>query len=100
MQKLILCHYSTDGYTYHVDYHIPFEYESKEKFCYDALVLLDEWKAINNLKGYKNNYTEYDRQCIEWFNGYDFSPYDIENFENNLYTLEEWFEKFNVKKIF
>jgi len=93
MIQLVLFKQLTDDFTYSFDSFIPFEYESKEKFCYDMLIKLDEWKKDNKLSGYKKNFEDYYTQCIEIFNGYYFSPYEIENFENDIYTLTEWFEK-------
>lgn len=78
--KLIYKHYYNNG----VDSWtiiIPFEYESKEKFCYDVF---EFWKKT----------TEY----IVLF-GLDLYAEDMENLEYNVFTLEEWFEN-NMKSVY
>lgn len=95
MTKYILRLVETDYATYSFETFIPFEYENKEKFCYDSLCILDKWKKLNRLSGYTDNYSEYKMALIQIFekDNYLFSPFDIENFEKNIFSLEEWFEK-------
>jgi len=98
MQKLVFVHSWGDEGCCGTS-HIAFEYESKDKFCYDALEKLETWKKENKLIGRKDNYQEYHWAVINIFNDY-FSPCEIENLEYNIFTLEEWFEKEKETKIF
>ena len=86
MQKLVLNYFWGDEAAcgYHT---FAFEYESKNKFLFDCLEKVSEYKKVREKK-------EYDDTGITIFSSYSvFSISEIENFENNLYTLEEWFEK-------
>lgn len=91
LMKLVLEHSIGDGYTWNVTAHVPFEYESKEKFLYDLMS-----KCIECV----------DAQAYSFkFLGIDFKPTDFGYFEYPekrkgydfyhafIYTLDEWFEK-------
>ena len=58
---------------------IPFEYKGKDEFVYDVLKRFDKkfFKEHNHVELFG-----------EWL-----SDQDINNIENNIYTLEEWFSR-------
>jgi hypothetical protein len=62
--------------------HIPFEYDSKEKFVFDVLEKFDSnyWRNPNNWSAKILDDVYLDKD-------------DLDVFEYDIYTLEEWFEK-------
>jgi len=85
--KLIFHYYETDGYSYGEDYFIPFEYESKEKFAFDILEAIKDIKPKNiHLPPYLDLFGFRIYTCV------------LEKIEEDVFTLEEWFEK-NKQKI-
>ena len=62
---------------------IPFEYKGKDEFVYDVLKRFD--KKYFKKENYVNMFGQY------------LNENDINEIENNIFTLEEWFNK--VKKI-
>lgn len=68
---------------------IPFEYESKEQFCFDV------WEKVKLLgKISKDSYYVIDVL------GCSLTPSNVEYLEDDIYTLEEWFNKEKIIKIF
>ena len=55
---------------------VPFEYESKEKFCFDVYEM---WKSKSN-------------DSWIYIFGIDIGREETYTLENNVFTLEEWFE--------
>lgn len=98
MQKLVIQYIESDDDTYSSTIVIPFEYESKDKFCYDALEFLATWKKEKGLCD-SDEPERYYYNIIPMFDTI-FSSWNIDNFEKCIFTLEEWFEKYKQKKIF
>ncbi len=65
---------------------IPFEYFSKEDFCLSVLEKIEQHKKERNIKLFED-YTHYG----------DMS--ELEQIEEFVYTLDEWFEKYKEKTI-
>ena len=65
---------------------IPFEYTSKEKFIFDVI---DNPKLLTQL----NIYDVYEYQIEE-----KMLPECVENIDQYVFTLDEWFEKNCVNK--
>ena len=82
--KLLYSKYDTDGYTYGCTKSIPFECESKMKFVEIVLQRIDEAKE----KEERNEYP-----WVRLFGDENVTIEELEGFEDNIYTLEEWFEK-------
>lgn len=80
--KLVWEHTDTDGYTYSCICTIPFEYLSKDDFVLHVLELCDKEKL---------NGKEYPR--IDLLGIEDINIDELYYIENEVYTLEEWFEK-------
>jgi len=66
---------------------IPFEYESKEKFLFDLFELAES----------KKEETFSSAQILEEVY---LSEIDLDNVEHLVHTLDEWFEKEKVRKVF
>lgn len=58
---------------------IPFEYKGKDEFVYDVLKRFD--KKYFKKENYVNMFGQY------------LNENDINEIENNIFTLEEWFNK-------
>jgi hypothetical protein len=89
MVKLVWKKYCTDECTYGYDLIIPFEYESKDKFVFDVLEVAkkmkesgEEWPTVTILGVEHIQYTE------------------LEEIEQNVFTLEEWFTREQGKTVF
>jgi hypothetical protein len=87
--KLIYEYSYGDGYTYSGIDAIPFEYESKEKFVFDAL---EKYKD-HPWKHYREGTFEHSTSKVEIFPEVEISKFELESIEHSVYTLEEWFEK-------
>lgn len=87
MQKLIFIYeFGSEGCGWY-NATIPFEYSSKDDFCYEILERIEKSKGVlNSIKGnYRSIY-------LEVFN-YDINITELEDIENMVFTLDEWFEK-------
>ena len=62
--------------------HIPFEYESKEKFIFDVL------EKFN--RSYWDNPDNWNAEILD---DVYINKDDLPNLEYDVYTLQEWFEK-------
>lgn len=72
--------------------YVPFEYESKDKFVFDVLEKFKKHKW----EFYGNGRSDFDTDRVVIFSGYfdvSLTKYELENIENNVLTLEEWFEQ-------
>lgn len=83
--KLVMVYYCTDGCTYGYDIMIPFEYESAESAIVD-------FQTVLNNSSYMESFSFAGRS------GYE--KYNFENADGNIelpdiFTLEEWFEKYS-----
>jgi hypothetical protein len=103
--KLVIMYSIGDNYTYSCDVTTPFEYESKERAIADfseKLLIYGE-KLLIHLEN-----QEYDPDSkiifagmeldLDNFVGFDkkqSKEYYILYFEPKIYTLEEWWEKYN-----
>jgi len=95
--KLVITYTTTDGYTYSNDHILPIEYESPEAL----LLAFDE--AIQT---YQTDPSKAFFQIgAHHFEAWDFREYretrdsfavsSVEHTLPNIYTLEEWFEKYS-----
>jgi len=73
--------------------HIPFEYESKEKFVFDALEKFKghDWQRYGK--------SDYETSTVKIFENVDVTKGDLENIEHNVLTVEEWFKRRNEKPL-
>lgn len=79
--RLVWEYHSTDGYTYSCNIPTTFEYSSPEEFCFKV------WEMIEEAK----NTQEYPTINLL---GIEYIPVaELEGIENQVFTLEEWFEK-------
>jgi len=85
--KLVWEFVESDECTYSQTITIPFEYESKDKFVFDVLEASDkfDWENKRHFPLLSESYN---------------TKKEIEQIENNVFTLEEWFEKGKETKIF
>lgn len=101
MEKLVLIEECGDGCSWSATNTLPFEYESKEKAEFD---LLELWE--NYIKKREQNISRYIDQNVK-FGGHEINLLNftywkedklhkckIAKFmENQIFTLEEWFEQ-------
>jgi hypothetical protein len=80
--KLIWNMFFTDGCTYTCTDTVPFEYSSKDDF------ILYVWGLIDEAKKKNPNYPSINVLGYE-----DLSGETIANVENDIFTLDEWFEQ-------
>ena len=88
MEKLILTHYwggePCGGTTY-----VPFEYESKDKFVFD---ILEKYKN-HKWDYYGNARSDYETSMVIIFDGVYYSKGELDTIENDVLTLDEWFNR-------
>jgi len=77
MEKLVFSYQETDGYTYSYDKFVTFEYSSKDDFLFDVF---EKWKEVC-----RDDYSK-----VKILN-FIFKAEDLEYLEQNVITLEEWF---------
>ena len=94
MEKLILT-YSWGSEPCSGIEHIPFEYESKDKFVFD---ILEKYKN-HPWEYYGNGKSDFETSTVYLFDCAYLTKYDIENIEKNVSTLDEWFKR-NKREIF
>jgi hypothetical protein len=87
--NLIWEYYQTDGYTYQTTHAIPFEYTSKEDFCFHVLSKIDELKKKDK-----------DALWIPLLGIEAVQISELEYIEHQVITLEEWIAKNKPKNIF
>jgi len=83
--KLVLLDHISDGATYSCIDTIPFEFSSKDDFVLEILERVE--KAKKNKEHYIK-LSDMERMI---------SIEDAESIEGNVFTLEEWFEKYKVE---
>jgi len=79
MEKLVIVIEKTDNSTYSFTEHYPFPYKSKEKFEEDILEHLMNSKLPFNTGSFDIDYDDLNMAFVS----------------NNIYTLDEWFDKFS-----
>lgn len=88
IMKLVMTYQITDGYTFDVTYHQPFEYKSKDEAEFDILYALST--------AYENNKLEF-KFANETFDVEEYSYTDRDKVTHfrppTILTLEQWFEK-------
>lgn len=95
MEKLVYVKYYS-GFECSGENVYCFEYESKDKFIYDVL---DKFKG-KVWTGYKFLGDTFDEEILllDGLPEILVTKYDVADIENNVFTLEEYFEKY--KKVF
>jgi len=92
MEKLVLVYHWGGEPCGGTDY-IPFEYESKDKFVFDILEKYKDHKWIY----YNGSRSEFDSDAVKIISEVFYTKGDFEYLENNVLTLEEWFNQNKIK---
>jgi hypothetical protein len=88
MERLILTYTKGDGYTYSCDTVKAFEYASKDEFVFDVLEKYKDfdWSTEHSFP-----------KEVEVLPDLFLCQYEVERIEQDVYTLEDWFQKYKEK---
>lgn len=85
--KLVITYDTSDGFTYSLPTHIPFEYESKEKAEYDLICMWEQWQKNQQMS--TSNVMLGTVDIDLWY----FTSASKIYIEPKIRLLEEWFEQ-------
>lgn len=88
MEKLIFLWHETDGMSFSYIIPLPFEYESKDKFCFDILEKIKGLDENDYIKIFEQDFKD---DCIKY------RVYELKEIEQIVLTLNEWVEKESKK---
>lgn len=87
MTKLILTHQTTGGLHSSIK-HVPFEYESMDKFLSD----MEKIHETNIWKRYGDGSCDFDTSTIDILDSVALTKGDLALIKFNVFTIEDWFK--------